>query len=410
MQHLVAGVFLEHGHGLQRGQGDLFGARIGEVDVVELDGGVAPRDIDRLGVLLNHGNDVEHLEEPLEGHQARHDVDVDVGELGQRGVEPGQVLGQGDHGAHLEGAVDRRHATHPVDDGGGQRRSEGEADQEEAGVGGLRDADVTHPSRLVLEGLGLGLRAAEQLDQHGAADVEALLHDHVHLAVEVVALPGQRPDALSDEPGRDEEDGDEHEGDQGDLPAEEEHGAEHDDDGDEVAHDVGQQIREGLLSPQYVVVEPADQGAGLGPGEEGQGHPLDVAEDLGSHVVNEALADVGRDAPLGEGQTGIAQGQDGDQDGQLNDELGVLLGDAVVDERPQDERVDRPDGGVEDDHGHEDGQDGSVGDGEGEHPPGRALRDPVLEHGTVLAQGAHAAPSAAAPPPIPCPACSSLAT
>ena len=151
VQHLVASVFLEHGHRLERGQGDLFGARIGEVDVVELDGGVAPRDIDRLGVLLNHGNDVEHLEEPLEGHETRHDVDVDVGELGQRGVEPGQVLGQGDHGAHLEGAVDRRHATHPVDDGGGQRSGEGEADQKEAGVGGLGDADVTHPSRLVLE-------------------------------------------------------------------------------------------------------------------------------------------------------------------------------------------------------------------------------------------------------------------
>ena len=70
----------------------------------------------------------------------------------------------------------------------------------------------------------------------------------------------------------------------------------------------------------------------------------------------------------------------------------VALEDPVVDERAQDQRVDGADDRVEDDDRQEDGQDLLVGDGEGEHPPGRALLDPVLQDGPVLAQGAHAAP------------------
>ena len=165
----------------------------------------------------------------------------------------------------------------------------------------------------------------QQLDQHGPAHLEALLHDHVHLAVEVVALLGERTDAPAHEAGRDQEDGDEDQCGQRDLPAQEEHGAEHDHHGDEVADDVGEEVGEGLLGADHVVVEPADQRAGLGAGEEGQRHALDVAEHLGAHVENEALADVGRDAPLGEGEAGVGERQDRDQDGQLDDQAGVVF-------------------------------------------------------------------------------------
>ena len=203
----------------------------------------------------------------------------------------------------------------------------------------MGDADVAHPPRLGLERGGLGLGVPQQLDQHGPADLEALLHDHVHLAVEVVALLGQRADALADEAGRDEEQRDQDERGQGDLPAEEEHGAEDDDHGHEVADDVGEQVGEGLLRADHVVVEPADQGAGLGPGEEGQRHALDVAEHLGAHVVDEVFADVGRDAPLRQDQAGIDDGEDGHQDGQPDDQVGVVFEDAVVDDGAQDQGV-----------------------------------------------------------------------
>ncbi len=288
MEDFVAGARFEDRHRLERGERDVLGARVGEADVLEGDRAPSPRHVDGVGVLLNHGDDVEDLEEALEGDEGGHHIEVDVGELGQRPVQAGQVGGQGDQGAEGERTVDGGHAAEAVDERGGQRAGQREGDEEDAGVGGLRDADVAHPARLGLESGGLVLGVPEQLDQHGPADLEALLHDHVHLAVEVVALLGQRADALADEAGRDEEQRHQNERGQRDLPAEEEHGGQDDDHGDEVAHDVGEQVGEGLLGADHVVVEAADQRAGLGPGEEGQRHALDVPEHLGAHVVNEA--------------------------------------------------------------------------------------------------------------------------
>ena len=87
-----------------------------------------------------------------------------------------------------------------------------------------------------------------------------------------------------------------------------------DDDGHQVADHVGEKVGEGLLGADDVVVQPAHQGTGLGAGEERQGHALDVAEHLGAPVVDQALADVGGDPPLGQGQGAVGEGQDGDQD------------------------------------------------------------------------------------------------
>ena len=78
--------------------------------------------------------------------------------------------------------------------------------------------------------------------------------------------------------------------------------------------DVGQEIGEGLLRAEHVVVQPADQGAGLGAGEEGQRHALDVAEHLRPHVEDQALADDGGDPALGEGEPGVEEGQPASED------------------------------------------------------------------------------------------------
>ena len=82
-----------------------------------------------------------------------------------------------------------------------------------------------------------------------------------------------------------------------------------------------------------------------------------------------------------------------------NDQVGVVLYDAVVDDGAQDQGVDRTDCRIEDDDGDEDGQDLPVGDGEGEHAPCRPLLDVVLQDRPVLAKGAHAAQGSAAPTP-----------
>ena len=54
---------------------------------------------------------------------------------------------------------------------------------------------------------------------------------------------------------------------------------------------LGQRGGEGPLGPDHVVVEPRDERAGLGAGEEGQRLPLHVGEHLGAQVVDQALAD-----------------------------------------------------------------------------------------------------------------------
>ena len=96
-EHLGGDGGVEDGHRLQRGQGHLLGGRVAEVDVVELDAGRTGRD--RSGVLLlgDHRGQVEDLEDPVEGDQGGHHVDLDVGQGGEGAVEPGQVGGQRHH-------------------------------------------------------------------------------------------------------------------------------------------------------------------------------------------------------------------------------------------------------------------------------------------------------------------------
>ena len=60
----------------------------------------------------------------------------------------------------------------------------------------------------------------------------------------------------------------------------------------------------------------------------------------------------------------VDDGEDGDEDGQGDDEVGVVLGDAVVDDRPQDERVRGADDGAHDDEDEEQRQLEPVGPGE----------------------------------------------
>ena len=74
---------------------------IAEVDVVELDGGRAAAGSRRAsGFSSIIGRQVEHLEDPVEGDERGHDVDLDVRQRRERPVEPVQVGGEGDHGAH----------------------------------------------------------------------------------------------------------------------------------------------------------------------------------------------------------------------------------------------------------------------------------------------------------------------
>ena len=167
--------------------------------------------------------------------------------------------------------------------------------------------------------------------------------------------------------------------------------------GHQVAHCVGQQIGEGLLCAEDIVVEPADQCPGLRAGEEGQGHALNVAKDLRPHVEDQTLADHRRDAAFGQRQEGLDKRQSARHARQHNDQVGVVLLDPIVDQRPQDQRANGADACAQDDHREKEGEDLLVRNGEGQHAPCGSLLHAMLQDGAVLSQGTHARPGSATP-------------
>ena len=54
------------------------------------------------GFVLDHGREIEDLEDPVEGDQGGHHVDLHVGQRGEGAVEAGQVGGQGHHRPQLQ--------------------------------------------------------------------------------------------------------------------------------------------------------------------------------------------------------------------------------------------------------------------------------------------------------------------
>ena len=77
-------------------------------------------------------------------------------------------------------------------------------------------------------------------------------------------------------------------------------------------------------APRTSLFKPGHEGTGLGAGEEGQRHLLDVGEDLGPHVEDETLTDAGRHPALPQGEAGVGQGQQADHDSQAHDQVGAV--------------------------------------------------------------------------------------
>ena len=98
----------------------------------------------------------------------------------------------------------------------------------------------------------------------------------------------------------------------------------------DVRHHRAERAGERPLRADHVVVQPADERAGLGAGEEGDGHALHVVEQRHAQVVDEALADARRPPALDERQTGVATaGGHDDQRGQQREQAAVAVGDGV---------------------------------------------------------------------------------
>ena len=244
----------------------------------------------------------------------------------------------------------------------------------------------TRPARG--ERIGLGLRAAEQLDEQSARHVEPLGHHLAHLAVEAVLLAGDRGEAAAGPTGRKDEQREQGEGEQRDLPRKDEHGGERRDDGEDVADDAGQRGRERLLRALHVTVEAGHEGAGLRPAEEPDRHPLDVVEDLCAEIVDETFADARGEPALAEAVDGRQHGETGDEAGEPDDEAGAALLDALVDDRLEDQRGRCAGDGVNDDEEEEQRNGAAVRAGEFGDASQRVAAKAMVDDGAVLGERA----------------------
>ena len=67
-------------------------------------------DGDGVGLVVDHGRQVEDFEDAVKRHQRSQNVDLHVGKRCQRAIRPGQVLSHGDEGADRESPVDHEDA------------------------------------------------------------------------------------------------------------------------------------------------------------------------------------------------------------------------------------------------------------------------------------------------------------
>lgn len=307
----VAGV--EGGDLLQGGEGDLVGGRVAEADVVELDGDRALGHLAGVGLLLDERLEVEHLEDALEADQRAHHLDAGSGERGEGGVEAGQEQGEGDDGARVEGAVEGELTAEAVDEGEGEGRDQGEGGAEDRLGGGGADADVADLGGARGELGGLLLGAAEEFDEGGAGCGEAFRHAGAHDRVQGGGLALHLGHPAAHAAGGHDEHGQQDEGEQGDLPGQGEHDGEGEDQRDQVADDAGEGVAEGALGADHVVVEPGDERAGAGAGEEGDRHPLYVVEHRRAQVEDESLTQRRRESAAQDAEHRLQYGDQRDE-------------------------------------------------------------------------------------------------
>ena len=232
----------------------------------------------------------------------------------------------------------------------------------------------------------------EQLDQHRPGHVEALRHGGAHLGVELHRFPGEPLQPAADQAGRDDEERHHHQRDDGDQPGQVEHRREHQDQADRVGDHRRQCRGDRLLRADHVAVQPADQGSGLGPGEERQRLPLDMLVHLGTQVVDEALPMRAENQRVANESTAPTSASAATGPGDPQHDRHVLGQDAIVDDALQQQRHGHRDHRGQRGQRQEDDQVQPVGAGIPRDPPHEATAQPLLGHRLVPRERAHRVP------------------
>ena len=251
------------------------------------------------------------------------DVDARVREARERSVDAPDVGGEGDEGADRDRPGDDELGAEAVDHGSADAATRPRATKNTRPyIALLMPMSRTRLARFEND-CRLGVGVAVELDQHGAADVEALSHRRVHRRVEVHLLTSDRLEPTTDPLGRKDEDRQHEQRDDGELPLEGQHRDKGQREGDDVRDDGAERAGHRVLRADHVVVHPADQRAGLRAGEERDGLTLHAVEQRRPQLVDQALADPGRPPTLRNRQESVAESGQHDETGEHPD-LGAI--------------------------------------------------------------------------------------
>ncbi len=305
----------------------------------------------RAGFFSDLDGQVDDFEDALEADHRCGKLDRGVGKTLQGSVQVAEVCTEGDDGADGEHVADDEIAAQAVDQGSADSADQAD-DHKEGGAGDrTKDAQVADARRAVLEAFDLHARAAKELDQQRAADVERLVHHGVHarvgfhLLARDIAQPPTQAAGGKDKEGQDED------ADEGQAPLESEHDNEDSGNLDDIGEDADQGIGDGVLRADHIIIQAAHQLADSGIGEKTQRHALKAGEEAHAQIINDALADIGIQAALDHVDKAA---QDGDEPGgqrQPDQALEVAGWDGAVDQVAHDQGGDQRQPGVEEDHG-----------------------------------------------------------
>ena len=326
------------------------------------------------GPLADRLGRIEDLEDALEVDHRGHQVDASVGQRRERHVHPCHQRRQGHEGAGGDGPSDDEVTSDAVDRHGTDGGDEAEGDEEDPPVQRLADAGVADAAGVTLERRELVAVVAEELDEDGTGDVEALRHLCAHRRVVLHLLAGDVLQVAADSTGRHDEQREDAERQQRETPLQHEHRRQGRDESDDVADDVAERGGDGRLGADDVVAEARGDRPGGGAREEGDRHPQHLGEQRRAQVVDERLADGGAAPPLHDVEPGVGDRGDDAEDGERRDQPSVIVGDRRIDDRADDERGHQGEQGGSEDRHDVDGEETAIRAGERPDAPQRRPR------------------------------------
>jgi len=257
--------------------------RVAEGHIVELD--AAPRpgrlgDIERVGDVADRRHQIEVLEDAGEQRPGGLQVQRHPHEPDQRVQQTSLNIGERHDGTGGDAdiATDDEPARDHIDDRRDRRHEHLHDREETLPAHGTPDLEAYLVG--VLRAVALRLRPlpVERLGQQDSGDRQRLLRDGGELRQRLLGLPGD-PGADHADPTLDEDQDRHHDHrDDGQAPVDENHCDQRGDHGDGVAEDRGERRGEHSGHSAHVVLQTGLDDSGLGAGEEGQLHGLQMLE------------------------------------------------------------------------------------------------------------------------------------